>query len=435
MDHSHVVRKRQVVRVLFAATVGMTFGMPAIGIASFSAFVGPLSRAFGWGRGDISVAFTIMTCVMIVSSPLAGALIDKFGVRRVLLPSIALFGLCLIGFSVLTAYIWHLYLMYALLAVVGAATTPVSYSRPIISWFDDHRGLALSIMLAGIGLGTAIAPPLVHVFDTYASWRGAYALLGCLVLIIPLPATYCWLHEPTSLPTASAFPMTSAFGAGSNGNGIALRNALTSRPFIGMFVGFMLAGMVTSGFMSQLVPLLIDRGLTAAAAAGIASSLGLALIVGRLFTGFLLDRFYAPAVVVSLLCCPVVGLLIINGVGSEGWVFAAPVLIGLGMGAEMDFMSYLTSRYFPASLFGRIYGLLYTAILIGISVGSLIMGYGQQLTGSYDLPLRIMLAASICGLLPFALLGPYPADDGGRQPYAKRAEVAEGGAIGSPAGE
>ncbi len=136
-----------------------------------------------------------------------------------------------------------------------------------------------------------------------------------------------------------------------------MRKALTSRAFIGMFVGFMLAGMVTSGFMAQLVPLLVDRGLTPAVAAGIASSLGLALIVGRLFTGYLLDRIYAPAVVVSLLCCPVLGLLIIN-LGSKSWIFAAPILIGLGMGAEMDFMSYLTSRYFPANLFGRVYGLL-----------------------------------------------------------------------------
>ncbi len=107
-----------------------------------------------------------MTCVMIVSSPFIGALIDRFGVRRVLLPSIILFGLCLISFSLLTANIWHLYVMYALLAVVGGPTTPVSYSRPIIAWFDNRRGLALSIMLAGIGLGTAIAPPLVQVLDT-----------------------------------------------------------------------------------------------------------------------------------------------------------------------------------------------------------------------------------------------------------------------------
>jgi MFS family permease len=74
----------------------------------------------------------------------------------------------------------------------------------------------------------------------------------------------------------------------------------------------------------------------------------------------------------------------------------------------MDFMSYLVSRYFGLRPFGRIYGLVYAALTVGLSLGPLVMGYSQQLTGSYDLALRILLGAAVLAILPFLALGRYP---------------------------
>ena len=80
-------------RVVLASSVGLAFGYSSVGVVSFGLFVLPLSQEFGWGRGDMSLALTLMSMAVVFLSPVAGALLDKRGVRPILLPSILLFGL------------------------------------------------------------------------------------------------------------------------------------------------------------------------------------------------------------------------------------------------------------------------------------------------------------------------------------------------------
>jgi MFS family permease len=386
-------------RIVLASALGLAFGYSSIGIISFGVFVLPLSEEFGWGRGDMSLALTLMSVAIVFLSPVAGTLLDRYGVRRVLIPSIFFFGIAIAGLSLMTGSLLHYYAMYLLLALAGVCTTPASYSRVIVAWFDARRGLALGIVLAGIGVGTAIIPPYIELLTSNFGWRVAFLGVSALILLISLPAVWAWISEPVKeLPAGTARVE----------EGFSFRESIATRQFQFIAISFLLLGIMSGGILAHLVPLLTDRGVTPAVAASVASLLGVTLIVARLFIGYLLDRFFAPGVVAVFLMCPVIGLVILmSGAGGTPAIFAV-VMVGLGIGAEMDFMSYLVSRYFGLRAFGRLYGLIYASITVGVSIGPIVMGYSEQLGGTYDFGLKVLLFASAVAIIPLMFLGKYP---------------------------
>ncbi|MFT4824680.1 MAG: MFS family permease [Halioglobus sp.] len=386
-------------RIVLASALGLAFGYSSIGIISFGIFVLPLSKEFGWGRGDMSLALTLMSIAIVVLSPLAGSLLDRYGVRRVLIPSILCFGLAFSSLSLMTDSLLHYYAMYLLIALAGVCTTPASYSRVIVAWFDQHRGLALGIALAGIGAGTAIIPLFVELLTANFGWRYAFLGMSGLVLLISLPAVWAWLDDPvTDLPQ----------GVVGEEVGFSFNESIATPQFACIAVSFLLLGIMSGGILAHLVPLLTDRGVTPAMAASVASLLGVTLIIARLFTGYLLDFFFAPTVVTIFLSFPVIGffVLILGAAGAPAVI--AVILIGLGIGAEMDFMSYLLSRYFGLRAFSKLYGMIYASLTIGLSIGPIVMGYSQQLGGNYDFGLKVLLVSSAVAIVPLLFLGGYP---------------------------
>ena len=258
--------------IVAATGIGLALGISVLGMATFGVFIVPLSNAFQWGRGDISLSYTIMCYAVAILSPLAGYLIDRYGVRRTLLPSIGLFGLSLIGLSFLNASLWVYYGAYFAVAVTGVGTAPPSYSRVVVLWFQKRRGLALGASLAGVGIGTALMPILLQTVINRFGWRQAFLCDAVLVLGISWPLAWLFVREPTVHGSGAA--------TDSHLNGFTLRQALKRRAFWQMLLAFALLGTFTAGLVSHLVPLLRDRGVAPDTAAGALSLLGVALIAG-----------------------------------------------------------------------------------------------------------------------------------------------------------
>ncbi len=140
--------------VVLVAAIGLSMGYGPIITFTFGVFFKPLSQEFGWNRAQVSLAFSLSLLVMSIAFPFVGRLVDRFGARRVIVPSVLLFGFGLISFSLLSARLWHLYAIYLVLGVVGGGTAPVPYSNVISHWFDKRRGLALGLAMVGLGLST-----------------------------------------------------------------------------------------------------------------------------------------------------------------------------------------------------------------------------------------------------------------------------------------
>jgi predicted MFS family arabinose efflux permease len=135
--------------------------------------------------------------------------------------------------------------------------------------------------------------------------------------------------------------------------------------------------------------------------------LGLALLIGRVASGYLLDRFFGPYVAASFFGAAAVGIALLWATRAPEFAFAAAFLIGLGLGAEIDIMGYLTSRYFGLRSFGELYGYMVASFAAAGGLGAYLMGAGFDLTGSYNLPLATFFLATIASMLFMTRLGPY----------------------------
>jgi MFS family permease len=370
----------------------LTFG-------SFSFLVVPLSEEFGWGRGDISLALAILNYTVAGFSFASGAAVDRWGSRAVIIPAQIAFAATLIGMAFFNGPLTLFFLLYFVMGLAGTANSPPAYSKIVVELFDRGRGLALALSLAGVGVGYTLVPLASQWVVSEHGWRYLYAFLATLLLVVAIPTCWIWLHLPaTSRSQKQAVP---AFG-------FEFASAVRKPTFALLVTGFGIAGLFSGGYYAHIGPLLTDSGMSGRSAAGAVALSGIALIVGRLVAGWLLDRLHAPVVVTAFMCLAIIGFALLwSGAGGTA-VIVAVLLIGLSLGAEMDFMSFLVSRYFGIRSYGKLSGIVYGVFVLGTAVGPLIMGYSQQITGGYQGGLVIIMALSTLSLPTFALLGRYP---------------------------
>jgi MFS family permease len=397
--------------VVGASLLGLVFGFSSFMAMAFGLFVTSLESAFGWSRTAISFAPTIVNTLVIFLALAAGALIDRLGVRRVMLFSIVAFGLLICSMSMLTGSLWHYYLLYFLVPIAGIGLFPVSYSRLILNWFDRHRGLALGIALSGVGLAGVLLPPLLQGVIATAGWRVAYLTFGLAVLLITLPLAYWVLRErpedmglaPDGDPPGTH---TAAVAAQYHG-GDTLAAALRQRSYWQLLIAFALLGAISMGTLTHLPALISDRGISGSGVAAIMSTFGAAAIIGRITCGLLVDRFFAPLVATGFMVL-LTGSIVLLALGIEGAALViAAILFGLALGSEFDLMSFMVSRYQGLASYGKIYGTVYALFSAGAAIGPLALGWSFDNLGGYSPVLTVFIGGMVLAIILLATLGPY----------------------------
>ncbi|HEV8715340.1 MAG TPA: MFS transporter [Candidatus Binatia bacterium] len=397
--------------IVVASGVGLAMHYGPIIVPTFGVFLKPLSQEFGWSRAQISLAFSLSVLGVTLILPFIGRLVDRFGARRIILPSVLLFGLCILSLALLSAHLWHFYVVYLLMGVVASGTTPVPYSKVISRWFDQRRGLALGLAAGGSALSAAFMPSVAQALITAVGWRQAYMLLSLMAVGVAIPVVGLLLKETPQMlglgPDGEDIGQTKTLTQHSQEEGLSFSEARHTNAFWLMIGAFFLMSVVFHGCIIHLVPLLTDRGLSAQSAALAASVLGTGALAGRVGVGYLLDRLFAPSVAVCFFCGSTLGLSLLWSEASGGLAFAAAVLIGLGQGAELDLIPYLVSRYFGLRAFGEIYGYAFAVFTFGGVLGPLLMGTGFDATGSYGLGLGVLAVAALTAAGLMTRLGPY----------------------------
>lgn len=396
--------------VVATAALGLFFSGAPIMVYSFGVFLKPLTHEFHVGRGAISLAFTIHNFIGASCAPFAGRLVDKFGAKRVILPGLLLLGLILVSALMIGSHLWQLYVFYLALAPVTLATTPIPYSAVISRWFDRRRGLALGLIMFGMGVGTVVIPPTVQRVIAHFGWRMAFACVGCAILVIPIAVVAVFLKEAPQqmglLPDGDE-RRASDVSVAKNQTGLEWPQVYRTRTFWLMVSAFVLAGGSMHACILHMPALLSDRGLTAENAALGSSVIGMAVIVGRLLSGYLQDRIFAPWVAVGIFGMSATGVALLWAGGGGAIALAAAFLVGLGMGAEVDIIAFLVSRYFGLRAFGTAFGFAFGSFVLAGGLGGMLMGAGFDLTGSYEFPLAGFFVMTVFALVLFTRLGPY----------------------------
>jgi MFS family permease len=394
-------------RIAFASSAGVFVGFASLLVYTFGIFLKPVAAEFGWSREAISAAFGIAALAVAACSPPLGWLLDRFPARRIILPCFAVFGAAFVSLALLTHHLWHLYAIFLVLGIVGNGTAHLSYTRALSTWFLARRGAAFAVLMTGGALGAMILPLVAEALIDVAGWRAACTMLGGMALAVGLPVA-TWVRERPQSTRVAPIAATGASAA----------DGLRSRIFWIIVTVLFFSSISQNGSITHLAALLTDRGIPPARAALAMSALGGATLIGRLLTGWLLDRYFGPRVSFCLMSLAALGVFLLSGARSFITGALGAALIGLGMGGEADITPYLLSRYFGLRSFSTLYGFTWTAYAIAGAIGPVIMGKAFDATGSYHALLFRLALATLAAASLMLLLPRYHALSGGDEPVA-----------------
>lgn len=384
--------------VACASAFCLVFGPSAILVAGFGVFVAPLSQEFGWSGGQIGLAVSLMALALVGVSPLQGVLIDRQGCRRVILWSIPAFSAGLVLMSQLSGSLIHYYVAWSLLALWGVGLWPASYLKVTSTWFEGNLGLGLGVANAGVGLGIIVVPPIASALVAAWGWRVAFMGLAGLSLL-SLPVTLLWVHER---PGSHGTPATP----------VQLRVALPAdaRSYLAILIAYFFLGIAGTGLVANLLPSLVAGGMAPGRAVAVMSLFGITALLGRILTGWLLDRYFVAHVIISIvsLAAVVTGCLA-SGMGGVAAMVATP-LLGLLTGAEFDVLAFAIRRYFEFPAFGRIYGMVFAVFQLGAAAGAALLAATVHRMHSYRPGMWLFTAAMALSIPAFAALRSYPSE-------------------------
>ncbi|MFB0614303.1 MFS transporter [Aurantiacibacter poecillastricola] len=375
--------------VVFAAFWGLLLSVGVLVVYSYGVLISAMSAEFGWGALEASTLFAAFSFSSTAGGILWGMFADRRGGRLTVLISSALLAGCFFALSLLPGNLLVMHLLFAAIGFLGSGTLPPIFSSIVVGWFDRHRGLALGATMAGVGVGAAILPPLTALMTAEFGWRQAISVLGLAVIVLMIPVAALLLREHRHAREMRT--------KRSGGRREAIRLAFNQRNGWLLALFALLTGGILVTSVTMFVPILQDRGETVANAALYQSILGASLIGGRFFIGLLIDRIFAPYVMLTVLFVTTAGFFILYFASTPLAYLLAAVGIGLAVGAEVDFLGFMVSRYFPREAFATIFAVMFAMYSLGASSVPLGFGWLAETTGGFGLGIMLF------GVLMFGL--------------------------------
>ena len=377
----------------------------------------PLEAEFGWTRAQISVVNVIPAVLMVLLSPTMGGLIDRWGSRRLAIPSLILTGLSLASVSLASGSVLQWYSLWLFYGIVTLGIKATVWTTAISTAFTASRGLALGVVLCGTAISQILAPPLARwVTDEYG-WRQTYLWFGlgwslpCVVL-----AAF-FLYDARDRNRLSPLAKEKSPAATIALTGLTLGQALKNAPLIRIGATTLIAMFIGTAMLIHQVPILTSTGVGRSDAAWLASLSGAAAIAGKLLSGYMTDRWNASLIGALTMLAPAIAFgMLLQPQHSTWWYVVAMMIIGYTTGTSFQICAYLTGCFAGMANFGKIFGVMTSLVAIGGGLGSVTAGAIFDHYDSYSPLLWAGIAASlICAALLFRL-GEYPDWIGAGQP-------------------
>ncbi len=392
-------------RVVVASMIGIGLGLSPVPFYTIGMLAPQLAKAFHWEFGQIMGGITIMTATVLIAAPLAGLLADRFGVRRVVLVSIVAFGVSFCAFAATDGSLGLFYANWALIAVAGAGTLPITWTRAVNNWFEVRKGLALGLSLLGTGLFGTLIKPVCAWLIAHVGWRWTYVTIGAMPLTISLPVAWAYFHDAVD---CGARTREQARKVSPPAQGLAFREALREWRFWLLAFAFVPISFAVGGPIPNMENILAQHGFHAEQIATLVSFIGLSVMFGRIIGGWLIDRLWAPAVAFVLLSLPALSCWLLSRAALDySAALLCIALIGFAAGVEYDLMAFLVARYFGMRAYAAIYGSLYGCFALGAGVGPLLFGAEFDRTHSYRSVLEVSAEMLVASAMLLLTLGRY----------------------------
>jgi MFS family permease len=375
--------------------VGVVVGCIGMGgLMSFGVFLQPMADSLGWSRAGISTGSTLAFLSMGVGGFFWGRLFDRYGARVVVILGGLLQGLGLVAASQAQSLPVFLAAYGTVVGLaVGAFYVPLTAATA--SWFTRHRSLAVSLVSAGLALGTTLVAPLARWLIVTHDWRFAMLTLGFIAWAVILPTAL--LLRPAPAIDGRSATVRSATDA--DRTDMTLVQALRTPVFWSLALANFACCAAHSGPIFHMVSYAADCGVAPLTAATVLGAAGLAALSGRIICGLLADRTGAKRTLVACLALQAVAIALYLPARDLNTLYAVSMLFGFSYGGAMPLYAILVRGYFPAKIMGSVFGVVAMISTLGMALGPPVGGWLFDQFGGYGWLYVASSAIGIAGVL------------------------------------
>ncbi|MDE3177958.1 MAG: MFS transporter [Pseudomonadota bacterium] len=394
-----------VVAVAFvvALTTAGAMGLPG-------ALLRPLEREFGWSAADISSALALRILLFGLMAPFAAALMERYGLRRVILCAIAMISAGLIAAMFMTQ-LWQLVVLWGIVVGLGTGMTALVMAAIISTrWFSERRGLVVGVLSASSATGQLVFLPLAAAIEARWGWRAAvFPTLGGL-LVAAAGVALLMADRPADLglapygakQMAPPPPPAPAFSTP-----FRVLGEIATVPAFWVLAGtFFVCGLSTNGLIqTHFIAFCGDYGIAAVTAASVLAMMGVFDFFGTIGSGWLSDRVDNRALL--FMYYGLRGLALLYLPASS---FSIPSLSLFALFYGLDWIATvpptvrLTADTFGANRAGVAFGWVFASHMVGASVAAYAAGVARTSYGAYTPAFYIAGAACIVAALSVWLL-------------------------------
>lgn len=366
---------------------------------SFGIFFTALLDDFGWSRAALAGAFSLYAFFYSCFGFPAGRLTDRWGPRAVVTCGALLLGGALASMA-LVSRLWHLYLLYGLVASLGMSTAYVPCNGTVVKWFVRRRGLAVGLASAGGSVGNFVLPPVVQALVSRAGWRAAYVVVGASVFALLVLLARVMRRDPESMGQTPDGDPRAAHTLAETGPPWRLGAAMRTTSLWMLGAAFTATWMPVFVPLVHLVPLARDHG-HGHAGAWIMSAVGAGAVAGRLVMGVVSDRIGRKPTIGAAMLLQAAGFLGFLGAADLAVLVASAVVFGYSYGTISALLPALVGDFFGRLQAGSIVGFIFAFSGSTAGIGPIAAGAVYDRTGGYGLAFVVSAALNV---LAFGLL-------------------------------
>jgi len=356
----------------------------------FTAVIEPIADEFGWSYAQISLAASLRGLEIGLLAPVMGLIVDRLGPRKLIfVGSIFLSG----GFLLLSnvSSLAMFYVAFALIAI-GMSTNSATVTMTAVGhWFRRRVGIATGIVSSGVGLGGFLVPVVTLLID-YWKWRNAMLAVAVGMIIIILPLSLLIRHRPEEYgykPDGDVSMMAeNGFQRSPTGAEISwsAKEVLSSKTFWTMAFAAMLFMLVSSAFITHVMPYFSSLGISRSSSSLVALALPVMTIIGRIGGGWISDRTNRKFIFVLSFAFIGVSLFLFEYVTPTTMLLVVPsvIMFSLGWGSFATARISFQRELFGRGSFGTILGFISGVMMIGMVAGAPLVGWVFDTQGSYQ---------------------------------------------------
>jgi MFS transporter, OFA family, oxalate/formate antiporter len=371
-------------RIVVAGLLLTTLTIPFTS-ALVSLYMIPITEEFNIPRSAFTFTTSIIAICGIILSPIVGKMIQKYNVKFILSTSIVVFALSYMSYGMAQS-IYHLYISATALGIsfifCGNLTTQII----IVNWFKKSRGLAISIMISGIGLGGFILSPVIANLIINFGWRQTYFIMGLIILIVGLPIALFVMKKSPKEVGLKPYGADEVDHSTNKKAGIEIDITpaeAKKQPFFYIYmIGIFTLGLITTGSLQQITPYISDmHGMVYAAT--IVSIFSLLGILGKLVLGWFSDKFgILKSGAFGYAAISIAFILLLFG-QNKSILIVMTIFFAFGNAVASVSTPLFASHIFGTNNYGVMMGLTNSAFQVGMALGGVLTAAVYDVMGSY----------------------------------------------------